>query len=656
MALQQTHARLQQEQEMSANGSVAVFKFKNQEKWPVEYASPNVADLLGYTAEMFMRGKISYADIIHSEDINRVTNEVAVASQSQNERFEHLPYRLLRPDGTSLWVLDHTTIIRDKTGKATHYVGYLIDITARKEIEDSLRESEKRLALVLEGTALGTWDWDIPTGGVIFNARWAEMLGYQLSEIEPNVSSWEELMHPDEVADVMAILTDHLEGRTPMYQTEYRLRSKTGEWVWVLDSGKVFARDSAGNPIRVAGTHMDITARKQMEEQIVQHERMAAVGQLSAGIAHDFNNILASILLYTDLLQRQPDLAEDVKRKLAVITTSGQRAAKLVRQILDFSQKTVRRPEKIDLILFLQNSVEFLIATLPENIHIDLQINAGDYTAMVDPSQLLQAITNLAINAHQAMPVGGTLKIKMSRRIDENTDRCAMCGRLITGSWIRIEVADSGRGIPADILPSIFEPFFTTKEIGEGTGLGLSQVSGIMAQHDGHICVKSSVGQGSAFILYLPLVTATDEVAKDGADEAVVSQIKYGHGETILLVEDDETAADAVTAGFHYLGYQTIVATNGKEALALYEGSQTRINLVLSDIAMPEMDGVELFHRLRAKNPYISVILMSDHSLDDEGKVLLEKGVVAWLSKPVSLDTLSQAVSKALLPEKRRWT
>jgi len=653
LALQQAHDQLQQEREMFTNGSVAVFKWKNQDKWPVEYASPNVADLLGYTAETFLQGDVVYADIIHSEDIMRVTDEVLFASQSQNERFEHLPYRLLHPDGTCIWVLDYTTILRNDDGEATHYVGYLIDITAWKKTEESLRESEERLALVLEGTELGMWDWNIPTNNVIFNARWAEMLGYDLSEIEQNGNSWRKLRHPDDVEKIRSALTDHMNGHTSIYQVERRMRSKTGEWIWVLDSGKIFVRDKNGNPIRIAGTQMDITKRKQLEEQIVRQERMAAVGQLSAGIAHDFNNILAAILLHTELLQRWPDIPDKVQDHLSIIAASGQRAATLVRQILDFSQRTMRRPQQIDLESLLQESVRFLETTLPENIHSDLRIDAGDYMMMADSGQLQQAITNLVINARYAMPSGGTLQITLSMVDDVDTVDCAICTELIAARWIRIEVIDSGMGISADVLSHIFEPFFTTREIGEGTGLGLSQVAGIVAQHDGHIHVDSGVGQGTNIALYLPPL-AVDDTAVE-TDEGQGKVIKHGNNETILLVEDDAVVVEATTAVLNYLGYQVIVASSGEDAITVFDEQHEQINLVLSDMMMPAMSGATLFRQLRAKSPYLKVILMSGYPLEDEGRVLLEEGMVAWLSKPITLEDLSQAVSKALASEKGRW-
>jgi PAS domain S-box-containing protein len=771
--LEQTLSLLQQERDMFISGPVVVFKWQNQENWPVEYVSANVAEILGYTAEGFMQGDVLYANIVHPEDIMRVADEVTSHSQNHTERFEHHPYRLVRSGGDIVWVLDFTTIVRDEAGNITHYFGYLVEITAQKRIEEALRESEvryrqifetnqavkliinpedgriveanqaavrfygydyatltqmrimdinilpetkvrqemerarhaerlffnfrhrlasgeirdvevysgpvqtpqgellysiiqdvteryqaeaalreseERLEMALQGAGLGTWDWNVQTGEVVFNERWAEMLGYTLDEIESDVSSWERLMHPDEIQAVVATLTDHLEGRTPFYQTEHRLHAKSGEWRWILDTGKVVARDEAGHPVRAAGTHQDVTERKQIEQRLIRQERLAAVGQLAAGIAHDFNNILASVLLHADLLQRLPDTPETVSARLSLITTSGRRAANLVRQILDFSQKTMRQPQAIDLASFTEEIVQFLASTLPENIQIDLRIDSGDFLIEADPSQLQQVIINLAVNARYAMPGGGVLRIGLSRGVCNGRYRCEMCGQPITGEWVQLQVADTGSGIPANILPRIFEPFFTTREVGEGSGLGLSQVAGILAQHGGHTSVESEMKKGSTFTVYLP---PSESAEKHVNPE--LAPVEEGHGETILLVEDDTAVMQATAATLEFLGYQVITAATGTEAIDLFDKHKTQIALVLSDMNLPDTDGAALFQHLKTKDPDLKMVVISGQRLGAREETLLAQGMVTWMQKPVSFDQLAQVVDKALASRRGRW-
>lgn len=648
--LEQAHNLLRQERDMFVSGSVVVFKWQNMENWPVEYVSANVAEILGHTAEELMRGDVLYAGIIHQEDIIRVANEVATHSQNHTERFEHQPYRLIRPGGDIVWVLDYTTILRDETGNITHYLGYLVDITAWKKVEEALHESEERLEMALKGADLGTWDWNIQTGEVVLNERWAEMLGYTLEEVEPHVNSWKKLMHPDEVPRVMAALTDHLAGRTPIYQTEHRLRTKSGEWRWILDTGKVLMRDEAGHPIRAAGTHQDVTERKQMEQRLIRQERLAAVGQLSAGIAHDFNNILASILLHVELLQQTPNLPKMILIRLSNIAASGQQAAHLVRQILDFSQKTIRRPQDVDLASFMEKIPQFLTSILPENIQIDLDVDPGDYLIEGDTSQLQQLITNLAVNARYAMPGGGVLRIGLSRGVCDGRYRCEMCGQPITGEWVQLQVADTGSGIPANILPRIFEPFFTTREVGEGSGLGLSQVAGILAQHGGHTSVESEMKKGSTFTVYLP---PSGSAEKHVSPE--LAPVEEGHGETILLVEDDTAVMQATVATLEFLGYQVITAATGTEAIDLFAEHKTQIALVLSDMSLPDIDGAALFQHLKTEDPDLKMVVISGQRLGAREETLLAQGMVTWMQKPVSFDQLAQAIDKALASRRGRW-
>jgi PAS domain S-box-containing protein len=405
------------------------------------------------------------------------------------------------------------------------------EVAERQRTEEALRESEERLDLALRGADLGLWDWNIPTGEVVFNSRWAEMLGYTLDEIEPNISSWERLVHPDDTLVVMEALNAHLEGRTLLYQTEHRLRTKSGDWKWILDTGKVFVRDEQGNPIRATGTHQDVTERKQAEEalrrskhyleetlaklretqeQMMHQERLATVGQLAAGIAHDFNNILAAIVLYTQTSLRTTELSPTIRKRLEVIAQQADRATDLVQQILDFGRRAVIERQPLALDSFLKEVVKLLKCTLPESVQIDLVFEPGAYVIPADPTRVQQAMVNLALNARDAMPDGGDLHIGLSRA-EEGEINCVDCGRVVGGEWVQVTVQDSGTGIPPDVLPHIFEPFFTTRAP-LGHGLGLAQVYGIVKQHGGHIEIETEVGRGTTLKLYWPaLATARPE-------------------------------------------------------------------------------------------------------------------------------------------------
>jgi signal transduction histidine kinase len=247
---------------------------------------------------------------------------------------------------------------------------------------------------------------------------------------------------------------------------------------------------------------------KQTQEKMVQQERLSAVGQLAAGIAHDFNNILGSILGFAKLMQMSPDTPAAMQSDLQKIIASSQRAAYLVRQLMDFSHNTINQPKQFDLVSFAQETVESLEHTIPDNIQITLNLEPGHYMIEADPTQLHEVIINLAINASDAMPNGGLLQIGISEVVCTGNIHCTLCDQPIMGEWIQLQVTDTGSGMPANILRHIFEPFFTTKDVGTGTGLGLSQVSGIVAQHQGHISVESQLEQGTTITIYLPACTS----------------------------------------------------------------------------------------------------------------------------------------------------
>jgi PAS domain S-box-containing protein len=388
-----------------------------------------------------------------------------------------------------------------------------------------------------------------------------------------------------------------------------------------------------------------LTELKKTQAQIVQQERLAVVGQLAAGIAHDFNNLLTGILGFAELTERLPDTSATVKKNIMHIKGAGERAANLVRQILDFSRKSIQQPQQLDLAAFVQNTVEFFRRTIPENIYISVEIEPGEYLLRADPTQLQQVLTNLAVNARDAMPEGGRLTIQLLRRNLKPGDSLP-CEYFETplSEWLVLSVSDTGVGIPTEVLPHIFEPFFTTKEVGQGTGLGLAQVYGIVRQHDGCLDVSSQEGQGATFTVYLPGVILKEKPV----DIAPAGEIQLGLGQTILLVEDEPVVLQADQAMLIYLNYRVLTATNGNRALAVYAEHKDEIALVLTDIVMPEMDGTTLFEKLKAKDSTIKVIMMTGYPLGEKAPKSLAEGVANWLYKPTSMRQLARIVNETL--------
>jgi len=387
----------------------------------------------------------------------------------------------------------------------------------------------------------------------------------------------------------------------------------------------------------------DVTQEREVQRRIHQQERLAAVGQLAAGIAHDFNNILTSIIGFAQLARFHPATPPSAATDMERIVQQGQRAAQLLRQILDFSRKSITEKRPIHLVSFLKETVKLLQRTIPESIQIVVDIAPGDYILNGDPVQIQQALTNLAVNARDAMPAGGTLRFGLSRLSLRAGDR-PPAPDIPPGDWIVLSVSDTGEGIPSEVLPHVFEPFFTTKEVGQGTGLGLAQVYGIVKQHEGYIEVSSRLGKGTTFTLFLPSAPAALQTqAKPPSVE-----VPRGQGELILLVEDEPAVREVASNMLTRLGYRVLTATNGREALEMCHQHPGEIALVLTDVTMPEMGGIMLARLLKAKYPHVKVVALTGYPLEAEDKDWLSRGVVAWLQKPLGMEELAQAVRRAL--------
>ena len=390
-----------------------------------------------------------------------------------------------------------------------------------------------------------------------------------------------------------------------------------------------------------------LTSLRETQAQLVQQERLAAVGQLAAGIAHDFNNILASIAIYTEIIIRAPDLPANLKKRLTTIAEQVDNAADLVQQILDFGRQAVMERRAIALMPFLEKTVALLKRTFPENIEIKLTCQPGDHAVCVDPARVQQAILNLAFNARDAMPDGGTIHVIISRSIFPESVRCITCGRILEGKWVQVAVNDTGGGISPDTLPHIFEPFFTTRAPA-GSGLGLSQVYGIMKQHDGHINVETTLDQGSTFSLYFPSI----EMEQPEADDPIHPISHQKHHATILVVEDDVTIRTALVDVLEMLEYHTLEAVNGADALEIFEQYGGKISLVLSDWVMPRLGGVALVEALKKLQDEVKVLMLTGHPLSESAKQSVSDSVVGWLHKPIRLEQLEEAVAKALRNER----
>jgi nitrogen-specific signal transduction histidine kinase/CheY-like chemotaxis protein len=387
----------------------------------------------------------------------------------------------------------------------------------------------------------------------------------------------------------------------------------------------------------------DVTQEREIQRQIQQQERLAAVGQLAAGIAHDFNNIMAVIILYAQMIARQNNLTPYIKEKLITIREQGQRAADLIQQILDFSRQSVLDQQPLDVIPFFNEMVKLFRRTLRENIDIQLRYEQGNERIFVDPSRIQQVLMNLGVNARDAMPDGGKLTISINQ-IELAAKEAPPVQGMMPGSWVVIDIQDTGSGMPQETISRIFEPFFSTKEIGSGTGLGLAQVYGIMKQHSGYLKVQSEVGVGTTFSLYFPSYSPEEInlIRQENQD------LNMGQGQIILLVEDNLGTRKVLGDSLELLNYQVVEADNGRVALNILMQQQIPIDLIISDAVMPEMGGIALHRALREGNIDIPMVILTGHPMTNELDSLRAQGLSGWLLKPPTLESLADLLASVL--------
>lgn len=522
------------------------------------------------------------------------------------------------------------------------YISFCLEANERAQAEEALRESEERLREALEATehllaqiqAQAHQVQDIidtvPEGVLLLDATSRVLLTNPVAHnvlSSLGIDASERVTHLGDRA-LVELLTSPPQG--------LRHEVTSGERFFEIIARPI---TNGHEPEHWVLVIHEATQERVVRRQLEHQERLASVGQLAAGIAHDFNNILASIVLYSQMSLRMPDLSSKLRERLTVIVEQAHRAADLINQILDFGRRTVLDRQPVDLAALLTEQVRLWERTLPETIHIILTYGADAYIVNADQTRMQQTFMNLVVNARDAMPEGGELRINLARVYLADVEP--------PGEWVRADVTDTGAGIPDDVLPRIYDPFFTTKDPGKGSGLGLAQVYGIVVSHDGWIDVKTQVGVGTTFSIFLPALITSEAVAPASQPGA----LPMGHGETILVVEDNPATRAAIVAALEMLQYRTLEAVNGKEALHIVDAHPVEIALVLSDLVMPEMGGKALAAALRQRAPRVCIVVMSGHPLATEVDALREVGVVAWVQKPPGLQELAEALALALSNE-----
>jgi len=544
-----------------------------------------------------------------------------------------------RKDGVLYTEEQTITPVRDVHGKIAHFVAIKQDVTARRQTQDALRESEQRFRSLFEHSPMAYQSLDESGCYIDVNDRLCTLLGYRPEEILGR--SFSDFWSPDTKRSFAEKFAGFKQAGLTI--GELQLIRKDGTGITVLLEGQI-QQDAEGKFVRTHCLLHDMTEERSVQQQLQRQERLAAIGQLAAGIAHDFNNIMSVIVMYAQMTAQAPGLTERERARLATIDQQAMRATQMIRQILDFSRRSVLERQSLDLLALLQEQIKLLKRTVPENIEIELIHDPGDYLVKGDPTRMAQLLMNLAINARDAMPQGGKLRFEVAH-FALTSLKDAPLPEMETGLWVRLAVIDTGTGIAPAALEHIFEPFFTTKELGQGTGLGLAQVHGIVGQHDGHISVESQAGRGATFTIYLPALVV---VTAGTPLPATLPNYPRGQGQTVLVVEDDAALRATLVELLELWNYQVREAANGAEAIALLTEEHVQIDLILSDMVMPTMGGTALFNALHRQGIRTPMIIMTGHPFGEELEGLRQLGLRGWLPKPPGAEQLAQAIAAAL--------
>jgi PAS domain S-box-containing protein len=592
--------------------------------------SDNIERLLGVTVE-----ECSSFDwwltSLHPEDRERVAGGLGAALARGGYSKE---YRIRAKDGSYRWIEDNNRVIRDASGQPVEAVGVWMDITERKQSEQRLAEQAALLDQANDAILVHDLEHRIR-----YWNKCAERL-YGWSAAEAAGKSVKTLLQRDPAAfnaAIEATIRDgEWAGEIAQFSRDGRELSVEARWTLV--------RDSTGHAGSILAINTDITEKKKLEAQFLRAQRMESIGTLAGGIAHDLNNVLAPILMSIQLIEEEVR-SEDARSMLATMQTCAQRGADLVRQVLSFARGAEGERIEVNVGHLLRDVSHVILETFPKNIQSAFHAGPDLWRVGGDPTQLHQVFMNLCVNARDAMPEGGRLLIQAANEVLDNL-YAGMSPESRPGPYLVVKVEDTGVGIPARIQERIFEPFFTTKDTGKGTGLGLSTTLGIVRSHGGFIQVTSEQGKGTTFKVYLPALASQPVIDEPVAERA---RLPRGHGELVLVVDDEAAIREITRKTLDLFGYRVLVAGNGAEAVALYASHREEIAIVLTDMAMPIMDGPSMIVALKALNPRVRIVATSGLDIEGAQAKSVGAGILEFIPKPFTAEALLNVLEKLVV-------
>jgi PAS domain S-box-containing protein len=605
------------------------------------WVSENVRRLLGASPEDVLEPEWA-RERIHPDDRDRVMSEVAAIFERGHVDHE---YRLRNENGEYRWLHAELRLLRDENARPVEAIGSWADVTARKEAELRVMESEEQYRMLFDSNPHPMWVYDRETFRILaVNGAALRHYGYSrgewlaMSALDVHVPGGEPGRH-----DGYSSLLKRADARGDPASPTFKHRKKDGTLieVEVATSGTAFAGRDVGLLLAT-----DVTEKRSLEAQLAQAQKMESIGRLAGGVAHDFNNLLGVITGYGELLSKRVQADDRLRRYSDDILKAARRAADLTRQLLAFSRKQLLQPKILDLNAIVSETETLLRRLIGEDVRLETRLDPHLATVKADPGQMQQVLMNLAVNARDAMPHGGRITIETAN-VELTATHARQHPGAATGPHVMLAVGDTGHGMSADVAARIFEPFFTTKEAGKGTGLGLATVHGIVKQSGGHITLHSVPGEGTTFSVYIP---RTEEL-QDVEPAALEADLPRGT-ETVLLVEDEGALRELVREHLEAWGYMVLTARDGAEALAICESHRGPIDLLLTDLVMPRMSGRELATRAVLLKTGIKTLYMSGYT--DDAVVLhglTEK--TPFLQKPFTDVALARKVRELLDSEGR---
>lgn len=571
-----------------------------------------------------------WSEGVHPEDLVRCLELYTTSFAARREFL--MEYRLRRWDGEYRWILDRGVPRFAPPGEFLGYIGSCVDITELKRATERIREQ----AALLDHARDAILVRDLEDRITYWNLSATRLFGWSADEVSGK--SARELLYqrdPTQFDQAQRTILD-----TGEWNGELFLQRKDGSNITV-DSRWTLVRHADGKPKAVLVINTDITERKRIEDQVLRSQRMESIGSLAGGIAHDLNNVLSPIMMSLEVLQMKYT-DEESKVWLQILQASAARGASMVKQVLSFARGNAGKRVVFQSKHALNDLVRILKETFPKSINIQFSIPRDLRTINADPTQVNQVLMNLAVNARDAMPNGGLLIVKAENAtVDEHYSHMKPDAR--AGDYVRMAVVDNGMGMSPETVTQAFDPFFTTKEIGRGTGLGLSTTLSIVKSHGGFVNISSQLGKGTEVAVFFPVAADSD----GQAPVVETDEVGGGHGEIVLIVDDEESIRQIGKATLETFGYQVLTASDGTEALAQYASNQN-VDVVITDLVMPFMDGLATIRALRKLTPSLKIICASGLADDAKAVKIAQSEVDGFLTKPYTAKQLLTELAKVL--------